>query len=51
MIGDPCVGKTSLINVYYDMGFLHSYSPTIGIDFVSKKLNIPYEGKQYMINT
>lgn len=38
VVGDPSVGKTSLIRRYADKKFDASYLPTIGADFTIKKL-------------
>lgn len=38
VVGDPSVGKTSLIRRYTDKKFDASYLPTIGADFTIKKL-------------
>ncbi|HUX99282.1 MAG TPA: Rab family GTPase [Candidatus Deferrimicrobium sp.] len=38
VIGDPSVGKTSLIRRYADKKFDSSYLPTIGADFTIKKI-------------
>jgi Ras-related protein Rab-11A len=40
LLGDPAVGKTSLINRYTDEGFKENYQPTLGVNIVMKKLNI-----------
>jgi small GTP-binding protein len=37
VVGDPSVGKTSLIRQYADKKFDSSYLPTIGADFTIKK--------------
>jgi small GTP-binding protein len=40
LLGDPAVGKTSLINRYTDEIFKESYQPTLGVNIVMKKLKI-----------
>ncbi|MHA1651869.1 MAG: Rab family GTPase [Candidatus Helarchaeota archaeon] len=40
VVGDPSVGKTSLIRRYADRKFDESYLPTIGADFTIKKINL-----------
>ncbi|MHA1762196.1 MAG: Rab family GTPase [Promethearchaeota archaeon] len=40
VLGDGGVGKTSLINRYISGSFRDSYKMTIGVDFMSKVLNI-----------
>ena len=40
LLGDPAVGKTSLINRYTDESFKDNYQPTLGVNIVMKKLNI-----------
>jgi Ras-related protein Rab-6A len=39
-LGDICVGKTSIINWFLYEKFDVGYQATIGIDFVSKRLEI-----------
>ncbi|RNF12281.1 small GTP-binding protein Rab28 [Trypanosoma rangeli] len=41
VLGDGAVGKTSLIRRYCEQGFDQSYKQTIGLDFYSKKVEIP----------
>ncbi len=40
LLGDPAVGKTSLINRYTEEGFKENYQPTLGVNIVMKKLKI-----------
>ncbi|MFX0030454.1 MAG: Rab family GTPase, partial [Candidatus Hermodarchaeota archaeon] len=40
LLGDPAVGKTSLINRYNEEGFKENYQPTLGVNIVMKKLKI-----------
>jgi len=40
LIGDPGVGKSSLINMYVNEKFKHSYQVTIGLDVTSKMVEI-----------
>jgi len=40
VVGDPSVGKTSLIRRYADKKFDASYLPTIGADFTIKRIEI-----------
>jgi Ras-related protein Rab-7A len=40
IIGDSCVGKTSLLRRYVNDTFLESYKATIGVDFLTKSLKI-----------
>lgn len=40
IIGDSCVGKTSLARKYVNNTFYESYKSTIGIDFLSKTIKI-----------
>ncbi|KEG14077.1 putative small GTP-binding protein Rab28 [Trypanosoma grayi] len=41
ILGNGSVGKTSLIKRYCDDGFGQSYKQTIGLDFYSKKVELP----------
>ncbi|MHA2391936.1 MAG: Rab family GTPase [Promethearchaeota archaeon] len=38
LLGDPAVGKTSLVNRYTDEGFKDNYQPTLGVNIIMKKL-------------
>lgn len=40
LLGDPAVGKTSLINRFTEEIFKENYQPTLGVNIVMKKLNI-----------
>ena len=40
LLGDPAVGKTSLINRYVDHKFENDYQPTLGVNIVAKKVII-----------
>ncbi len=40
LLGDPAVGKTSLINRYTEEIFKENYQPTLGVNIFMKKLNI-----------
>lgn len=44
LLGDPNVGKTSIITRYTDSLVSHLYNPTIGIDFKAKQQKISIEG-------
>ena len=39
VLGDPAVGKTSLINQYIEHSFKEDYKPTLGVNIVTK--NVP----------
>lgn len=43
VVGDPSVGKTSLIRRYADKKFDESYLPTIGADFTIKRIEFKEE--------
>jgi len=40
LLGDPAVGKTSLINQYIQHRFKEDYQPTLGVNIVVKELKI-----------
>ena len=40
LIGDPVVGKTSILKQFYNKEFTNQYEPTIGSEFASKLLYI-----------
>ena len=41
LIGDPAVGKTSLINQYMDKQFEGDYRPTLGYQLMKKEFKLP----------
>ena len=45
VLGDPAVGKTSLINQYIEHSFKEDYKPTLGVNIVSKDLIIEDKDK------
>ena len=50
LIGDPGVGKSSLINTYVHGKFKHSYQVTIGLDVSSKIIELDgNDGKKEII--
>lgn len=44
-MGDPSVGKTSLIHHYCEGYFKESYLSTIGVEFLTKQIDISIDGK------
>lgn len=40
LLGDPAVGKTSLINRFKEEGFKENYQPTLGVNIIMKKLKL-----------
>jgi len=40
LLGDPAVGKTSLINQYIQHRFKEDYQPTLGVNLVVKKMKV-----------
>ena len=38
VLGDPAVGKTSLINKYIENRFEENYSPTLGVNILTKDI-------------
>ncbi|UCC19982.1 MAG: GTP-binding protein [Promethearchaeota archaeon] len=40
ILGDPAVGKTSLINKYITDSFKENYQPTLGVNIVSKYMRL-----------
>ena len=41
VLGDGAVGKTSICNRFSTDQFNQSYKQTIGVDFFTKKINLP----------
>jgi small GTP-binding protein len=50
LVGDPSVGKTSLIQQYVHGKFKHSYQVTIGLDVLSKTIEFPDRDVEISIN-
>lgn len=50
LLGDPSVGKTSLIQQYIHGRFKHSYQVTIGLDVLSKTIIFPDREVELSIN-
>ncbi len=44
VLGDMAVGKTSLINQYIEHTFLEDYRPTLGVNIISKDIEIEQIG-------
>lgn len=44
VLGDMAVGKTSLINQYIEHTFLEDYRPTLGVNIISKDIEIKQIG-------
>ena len=40
ILGDPAVGKTSLINKYVEASFKEDYHPTLGVNIIIKDINL-----------
>ena len=40
LLGDPAVGKSSLINQYIQHRFKENYQPTLGVNILTKDINI-----------
>jgi len=40
VLGDAAVGKTSLINQYIEQSFLEDYKPTLGVNILTKEVNL-----------
>ncbi|KAK7201050.1 small GTP-binding protein Rab28 [Novymonas esmeraldas] len=43
VLGNGAVGKTSLIRHFCESGFTKSYKQTIGLDFYSRKVQLPHD--------
>ncbi len=46
LVGEPEVGKTSLIKRYVENFFEEGYQITLGVDFLSKTIQLPGENGQ-----
>lgn len=49
VLGDPSVGKTSLIHHYCEGFFRESYLSTIGVGFLTKTMNVEIDNKKMSI--
>ncbi|MFX1236710.1 MAG: Rab family GTPase [Promethearchaeota archaeon] len=50
VIGDPAVGKTSLLDKYSSKKFKTQYIPTVGTNIVKEIVEIEENGKNVMVN-
>ena len=50
LLGDGQVGKTSLRNQYMGKGVPGDYLPTLGADFASTQVNIPFNNTKTNIH-
>ena len=50
VIGDPSVGKTSLLNKFTSKQFKTQYIPTVGVNIVKEPLTISVEGTKVDVN-
>lgn len=50
IIGDPAVGKTSLVTKFATKKFEKKYLPTVGVNIVKKKLDMEIDDKQLEVN-
>jgi len=46
LLGDPGVGKTSLVNRYIDEIFERDYRPTLGVNIMTKDIEVKKIGKK-----
>lgn len=45
ILGEPSVGKTSLVKAFVEKTFREDYLPTIGVSILIKRLSLDIEGK------
>ncbi len=50
VIGDPAIGKTSLIRKFVEFQFEKDYIPTVGVSISKQPLELEHGGKKYKIN-
>ncbi|MFO8018041.1 MAG: Rab family GTPase [Promethearchaeia archaeon] len=50
IIGDPAVGKTSLVTKFATKKFEKKYLPTVGVNIVKKKLDMEIDEKEIEVN-
>ncbi|MHA1731463.1 MAG: Rab family GTPase [Promethearchaeota archaeon] len=46
IIGEPSVGKTSLVKAFVEKSFREDYLPTIGVSILIKRLTMEMDGKK-----
>ncbi|MFX0095281.1 MAG: GTP-binding protein [Candidatus Hodarchaeota archaeon] len=53
ILGDECVGKSSLLRMFVDKKFVNSYKPTLGVEYTIKDITINEEfiGKFAIVDT
>ena len=51
VVGDPAIGKTSLIRKYVKISFEFSYIPTVGVAISKQPIELDIYGKNVKINT
>ena len=49
VLGDPAVGKTSLINQYIEHSFKEDYKPTLGYDVFKKEFVLPKDNTKVIL--
>lgn len=50
LLGDPAVGKTTLVKAFMGGSLTDRYSPTLGVEIGKKVISLEFEGKLYEIN-
>lgn len=50
VVGDPAVGKTSLLTKFATKKFKTQYIPTVGVNIVKEQVDIKEDGKEALVN-
>lgn len=50
VIGDPAVGKTSLLTKFATKKFKTQYVPTVGVNIVKEQIIVKYKGEEALVN-
>ncbi|MHA2271478.1 MAG: Rab family GTPase [Candidatus Hodarchaeales archaeon] len=50
LLGDPAVGKTTLVKAFMGGSLTDRYSPTLGVEIGKKVISFEFEGKLFEVN-
>ena len=50
VLGDPAVGKTSLLTKFATKSFTSKYLPTVGVNIVKEPISFVEDGNEILVN-